>query len=289
LLSIADDYTARFANDDGRNLPIGFSPNIPEYTLIFPYSGELQNFGSDVVVNGGFDSNIDGWSVDAGTSITWDSFNSGVCKADGSSLYRYIKRTPNLIAGKTYIIVWDAYFVDDVPTNYMVDLGGSYNKETVPSGYTVGQWYTFTMIYTINNDTNIYLGFDTGISGGDIIYMDNIIVKELTTKTQQDQIRVITHSESTSTDTYRINHVEQDTAILPDADTAMTQSDIALIGYGDTITECMGNAEAYSYAMTTAQQLTRQNEIIDANFDVLTHPTTGEPLLDENGLYMYNR
>jgi len=283
--SIASDYTAQFKSD-GSNLPIGFTPNIPEYTLIFPYSGEMQNFASNVATNNTFDANIDGYTRDSSGTITWDAFGGGSAKIEATGSYSILKSTNAslMLSGETYLVTIDI-FVEGT-ADYLRTHNGS-GFVDLPVTYENSEWQTVTYEITMVNNYPLYFGFfDMAVS--DSCYFDNIFIEKLTTKTQQDQIRVITHSESTSTDTYRINHVEQDTAILPDSDTAMTQSDIALLGYGDTITECLGNAEAYSYAMTTAQQLTRLNEMILANFDVLTDEFD-VPLTDENGMYMYTR
>jgi len=246
--SVASDYTAQFKSD-GSNLPIGFKPNIPEYTLIFPYSGELQTFDADTKK---IASSVDsGWTDNSDHTYTGSTATGDIVGISAET------------SGEVYVL---------------------YTLSNVTAGSVEGN--DSDGVYSFNETLSASLNL-SGVGFTGTVTINSIL--PLSTKTQQDQIRCITHSESTSTDTYRINHAEQDTAILPDSDTAMTQSDIALLGYADTITECLGNAEGYSYAMTTAQQLTRLNEIIDANFNVLTHPTTGEPLLDENGLYMYNR
>jgi len=440
LLSIADEYTARFANSDGRNLPIGFKPNIPEYTLVLPYSGELQTFDADTkkiaasvdsgwtdnsdhtytgatatgdivgistatsgevyvlytlsnVTAGSVEGNdsdgvysfnetlsaslnlsgvgftgtvtinsilplstktqrddirvvthdeessivsstdpfgdsslmtkyeMDGDATDSAstedataTDVTWVDGNYGqagdfytndvasmitpvLTDIKAVSFMVYIPTGEPEVSASQYIFdtrtSGDAYLI--CKSNNITFLKGGYDKiihdgalvpETVHS-FTFDAWNHIYFEFTNLQTTEIMFGnFTTpaeayGFCGS----IDQI---EFYDRPLSDSEIASLRTQTVEQNTYRINHVEQDTAILPDADTAMTQSDTALLGYADTITECLGNAEGYSYAMTTAQQLTAINAMILANFDVLTDEFD-VPLTDENGMYMYTR
>ena len=128
--------------------------------------------GSELVINGGFDTDISGWVDYASTS----TFDNGTIKVTRTSSNLYIRQNSILQPDKNYLISFDAKASNTLKnlTIYngsFVDTNLSFNSEN--------EWQSFEYSFlTHSNGDRLILG-QQSVSSGDTINFDNISIKEV--------------------------------------------------------------------------------------------------------------
>lgn len=178
LLFVNDAATNVFSNSDTAYVPasVGTSPSIGRWLDQQYGSGYL---GSELVANGTFDNNIDGWTQTLGV-VSW---NSGKLRAARGAAQggRATFALPPTVPGKTYRISVDRSIAGGVSSAGVV--------VTITAGSTVGALlsnYAGTTSMTnytgvfIATQTQHWIALDTGTgTEGQYAEYDNISVKEI--------------------------------------------------------------------------------------------------------------
>ena len=134
--------------------------------------------GSEKVVNGTSDSNIDGWTPDAtGTStVTWDSGHMKMLDNAGGKCEVNMATPITTIVGHSYIVSVD-FDTSSIYTGWDVGStnGGGEYVEQDNSPMVIG---TQTRIFRATG-TSLYIRFRNSLDGGTVVTVDNVSVKEL--------------------------------------------------------------------------------------------------------------
>jgi len=181
----------------------------------------LQNFGSDMVVNGDFDADTN-WTKGTGWTIS-----SNVASSDGTQTGDSIL-TPSsaltAVVDTVYKIIYDV----TARTAGSIDI--NFGGATTTTKSAVGR-YSENVTATTAATLNVVADIDFVGS------IDNVIVEELTTATQQTQKREHTWDDTAVTESYRIDDVEQSyTPARPSPTVTLKCNELPMIGYQDDIT-----------------------------------------------------
>jgi hypothetical protein len=135
-----------------------------------PTSVPLATFpkGPEMVTNGTFDSNITGWSNQAG-DVTWSSGRIAVGRA--TSGYALANQNIPTVVGRTYYFKGFVDKAASVGVPYMSPINATDYFLVGSSGFIE---FAFTATQTT---TSLTLG--VGATAGDIVYFDDITVKEM--------------------------------------------------------------------------------------------------------------
>jgi len=148
------------------------NPRSPQTTV---YDGSPKELGSDLVTNGGFDTDYVGWSGDSGANLTWYADEGGILGVDnGGADNTYAVKQNMLTSGKTYRITF-RYKPNNIGT-FRVRSSAELWTETVTAGM-VDVWQSKDIYITADADAFTEFG-----SRGDSIsqfYIDDIVAKEV--------------------------------------------------------------------------------------------------------------
>ncbi len=172
-LAMADANTI-VCDSSGKNLNGSWKPDLARYSIESTVGGDLQDFGIDIVMNGGFDTDSDwtkesNWAIDSGEASTNNS---------GGTIYQRIGEV-----GKTYLITFEI-------TSYT----SGYARARAGNDY--GDTFDIVGIHTsIVTCTSLDL-FGVTAENPSVLSIDNVSVKELTTKTNRVESRVLSHDDA---------------------------------------------------------------------------------------------
>ena len=127
--------------------------------------------GSDIIINGDFATNVNGWTDDSGATLTWQPDSTCLVTTTGDNTFA-IKPTPNVIeSGKSYKISFR--YKPNATGLFRVRGGGTVMFSSTT--FTVGDWNYVEFIGT-SSGANL----EFGAAGGGItnFYIDDIVVKE---------------------------------------------------------------------------------------------------------------
>jgi len=145
--------------------------------LDMPLSEPYTEAGSDLVTNGDFSGGDTGWSSEEATLDTTGETGKVTATADDTAGIKTIN-TPTFIQGKKYNLKFDV----------LTATGGfaSGNILEYSGSYEVGEWSgtgSYDITFTYRSGTN-QLRWLSSASIGDILEIDNVIVKELDATTK---------------------------------------------------------------------------------------------------------
>ena len=130
----------------------------------FSYQDAL---GSELVVNGGFDDGLNGWSPHAGSTLELENGMAKVTTAGGSG---FIKRTDlSIETGKTYFC--KAYITNGLSPQWFINSVNNPINLSLISENTYGGYVT-------TNGNNPFFYIRGNNTDGEVSYIDNVSVKE---------------------------------------------------------------------------------------------------------------
>jgi len=259
----ADDNSIRIAGSD-EYVDSEFNVDgLTAYTIETKISGELQNFGSERVTNGEFDTDITGWS---------DYLPTGTMESSGGVLA--INTTSNDNIYQAIMTVGTDYLISYEVISYT---SGTPKIAGVSINTTVG---THTFVHTATSaELTIHGG---AVGAGGVLSLDNISVKELTTTSQRTENRAMTLDSGTVK--YFIETVLQD--VTPPLPTGIIKgTNTAILGYPDEVNIIYDPLRIDLYARAQAEILEDHNALIRENEDVLTDDD-GNYLTNDDGVYI---
>jgi len=129
--------------------------------------------GADIIFNGDFATNVNGWTDDSGATLTWQSDSTCLVTTTGDNTFAIKPSTPVLLSNKQYKISFR--FKPNSTGTFRVR--NASNVMYSSTSFIVGDWNNVEFIAT---STSVYLEF--GTTGGSItnFYIDDIVVKEWT-------------------------------------------------------------------------------------------------------------
>jgi hypothetical protein len=139
----------------------------------------VEKLGLEFISNGGFNSDITGWTlgVDSGGTIAW---NAGSVRVTRTSTFASASQSLPVVAGRSYLITCQATFVSGTGRGQIsINSGASVNTTTLGFAQTnVGASRNLSFVYTpVTTGTQwIHAGVATAASVYDF---DNISVREL--------------------------------------------------------------------------------------------------------------
>ena len=130
--------------------------------------------GSELILNGNFDTDTSNWFGDSGASLTWQS-NKSVLVATTDDASFGIAQGSVLTSGKTYRVSFR--FKPNNTTTFRVRLGASGSGQFSTTSFTANEWNDVDFVGVANGTT-----FEIGTVGGSIsnFYLDNVSCKEVT-------------------------------------------------------------------------------------------------------------
>ena len=136
-------------------------------------NGDFSQIGSELITNGTFDNNINGWSQYVSTS-TWDN---GTIKTTSTSNLAYIRQNNVFTQNKQYKVTFKAK-ATNITHNLKIYNGSSF-IDTGLSFDVADTYKEFTYYLNFVGSTiNLIVG-QSNINNGDSINFDNISVKEV--------------------------------------------------------------------------------------------------------------
>ena len=136
-------------------------------------NGDFEQIGSELITNGTFDNNINGWSQYVSTS-TWDN---GTIKTTSTSNLAYIRQNNVFTQNKQYKVTFKAK-ATNITHNLKIYNGSSF-IDTGLSFDVADTYKEFTYYLNFVGSTiNLIVG-QSNINNGDSINFDNISVKEV--------------------------------------------------------------------------------------------------------------
>tara|TARA_R100001443_G_scaffold1227_1_gene4731 strand:- start:911 stop:2614 length:1704 start_codon:yes stop_codon:yes gene_type:complete len=130
--------------------------------------------GSELILNGNFDTDTSNWFGDSGASLTWQS-NKSVLVATTDDATFGIAQSSVLTSGKKYRVSFR--FKPNNTTTFRVRLGASGSGQFSTTSFTANEWNDVDFVGVANGTT-----FEIGTVGGSIsnFYLDNVSCKEVT-------------------------------------------------------------------------------------------------------------
>ena len=136
-------------------------------------NGDFSQIGSELITNGTFDNNINGWSQYVSTS-TWDN---GTIKTTSTSNLAYIRQNNVFTQNKQYKVTFKAK-ATNITHNLKIYNGSSF-IDTGLSFDVADTYKEFTYYLNFVGSTiNLIVG-QSNINNGDSINFDNVSVKEV--------------------------------------------------------------------------------------------------------------
>ncbi len=232
MLSFTSANTMQVDNG-GKHIDTGWKPNLEKYTIQQVVSGELQDLGNDLLEQVA-PTILNNNEITTFSSNADNSFNLAITTVGTNS--RRPRISSNIIEttdlNKQYILTLDVTINSGncSLSRYCINGIGvpDFRRELI-SGIN-------TFLYDTPNDGDILnLDFE-----GDKLF--NITVhswtyKELITKTQRTEARLLTHEKDVADKLYIDTVLQTETPSLPDPDTIIKLNNTAVIGYPDEITE----------------------------------------------------
>ena len=137
----------------------------------------------ELITNGNFDTNLTGWTVGGGVSVSWVSGKAEITWLNTSSTYCMYQTIPT-VAGKRYTLKVTSSQSSGADNLYM-KVGNTPNDGTIASVIQpVGNDHILTFTAT---GTTTYISLFFGENIGDKGYVDNVSVKECHTPTNHSK------------------------------------------------------------------------------------------------------
>jgi hypothetical protein len=131
----------------------------------------------EVVINGEFNTNFNGWSAQT-ADWSWSSFNGGSAYYDGENGYLKLAQTGyTFLEGFNYTISYDVYALDELSGNaygFVWPTLGDNSPVTPPGPYPtfpVSAWTQFSYSLDSGGDNTLKM---VGFAGTEGIYLDNV-------------------------------------------------------------------------------------------------------------------
>lgn len=162
------------------------------FALDKPPASALYEYGDELVVNGNFDVNVDGWT---GIRNGTHEFDNGRVKiVNGSNGYHGVYRTLTLEIGKHYEVSTDYSHVDGSAFVMVSSTNNLTNDRQIPTVVKTSST-RLNVIFTATID-NAFIGVAQGSTEteGNIAYFDNISVREITNYTEVQATKNIEYS-----------------------------------------------------------------------------------------------
>lgn len=132
-------------------------------------------FSEESVVNGTFDSNINGWTVPSGSASTITHSNGALSAVRNNEDVAVATLSSSVVAGKTYRLEFDVVSKSSENGWVYFVIGTNFTEQNTVYGKSLGKKiYTFV---ANNNTSDIYLR--AGGVGGLSLVVDNISLKEV--------------------------------------------------------------------------------------------------------------
>ena len=172
-----------YQDEEGKNPVTGMGQAVG---LMLDKSKGLQ-FGDELVVNGTYDSNINGWTVPTGSASTISYSNGALAATRGNEAIAVSTLSTSVVTGKTYRLEFDIVSKSDTSgwvyvklNNFMTDQNSTYGKSTGKKIYT----------FTATAGANIIEIFAGGVASFSFV-IDNVSLVELSgsTATQSDSTK----------------------------------------------------------------------------------------------------
>ena len=142
-----------------------------EYPVI--YDQVNPTLSSNIIVNGNFESNVNGWTDDSGATITWQTDKTALVTTTGDNTFAIKPSTPVLVSGTTYKVSFR--YKPNAEGTFRVRLGGSGTMFSTTS-FVIDDWNNAEFTATADG-TNL----EIGSLGGNItnFYIDDIVAYPL--------------------------------------------------------------------------------------------------------------
>jgi len=133
-----------------------------------------QSFSEELVTNGNFVSNVNGWGTDSGATLTWQTNQTCLVTTTGDTTFAIIQ-TNVLVVGRKYKVSF--VFKPNNTGKFRVRLGGG-TEQFVTTDFNVNE-FNSVEFDGVAEGTTIELGsaFSSNITN---FYIDSISVKEIT-------------------------------------------------------------------------------------------------------------
>ena len=214
-IGVADTGTTSHTNTG--HIDTQFLPNLDSYTITDTVTGELQDFGTNIIPDSNFEGN-DFWRI----TDNW-VIGNGVATNDGLG-EGWLYLTNILTLHTDYLVTFD---IVEYTSGAVRFWSNSNSFGELRSG--VGTYSE--IIPSTSTTTNRPYLIGTSCIGA----VTNVYMEELTTTTQRTETRVLTH-DSVEGNNYYIDTVLQDiTTPLPDPTTVLLLESTTAIGYPDTL------------------------------------------------------
>jgi len=233
VITAKTDANTMATDDGGKYIDTGIKPNLDAMTITQRISGELQDFGSELVVNGTFDTATTGWTADSATL----SVDTQRLKITSAGTYASAEQTiSGLDETKTYKLVGE--FTKGSVANVSIqvrDEADTTNIEVIPLSISTDFQVSFS---PEAGETSVILRFIANPgSTGQTQFYDNVSIKEDLGLIQRTEKREHTWDDEAVTESYRIDDVEQSyTPARPSTTATLKCSELPMIGYQDDIT-----------------------------------------------------
>ncbi len=132
-------------------------------------SSTFQGEKTELVTNGGFATNLDGWSVEAGWVWSASGFGRAEIADAGTNVLLY--QSGIFSTGKTFVVSFSVKAVAGASLDVLSNL------ETIASGITAADDYEYTYAPGANSDDHIIFSY-TG-SAGNSLAIDDVSIKEM--------------------------------------------------------------------------------------------------------------
>lgn len=160
-----------YQNEEGKNPVTGMGQAVG---LMLDKSKGLQ-FGDELVVNGTYDSNINGWTVPTGSASTISYSNGALAATRGNEAIAVSTLSTPVVAGKGYRLEFDIVSKSDTSgwvyvklNNFITDQNSTYGKSTGKKIYT----------FTATQNASIIEIFAGGVASFSFV-IDNVSLVEL--------------------------------------------------------------------------------------------------------------
>jgi hypothetical protein len=134
------------------------------------WDGDVNTLSPELVVNGTFDSGVEGWTTSAGAGLTFETTGAAKITANGTGWERIQQEITGLTSGKKYKMTAQVLFISG-GTAYISPVSG-FNVNRTDAGWLEIIWEDDGTPRTCT------FGFYNTTNSGDYIIVDNISVRE---------------------------------------------------------------------------------------------------------------